>query len=161
MLLNILFSTAFNQTLFYDNGVYFRALPHSFMNYVWYGQITGADQRLLGPMIWPYHNYIQTSAITLLLYTSSHYILEMFWIILCVTLGQTKLQKTVYWQLVHCWKRSDYLRNHAYRYSNGSRAFVVLAYHWITTKRHCIWGSAIMQFNCSQINCTATSNGKV
>ncbi len=73
-----------------------------------------------------------TSAITLLLYTSSH-ILEMFWIILGVVLGLIiKTQEDRILAVVHWWKRSDYLRNHAYSYSDGSMAFVLLAYYWIT-----------------------------
>ncbi len=40
-----------------------------------------------------------TSAITLLLYTSSH-VLEMFWIILGVVLGPITPKKTVFWQLI-------------------------------------------------------------
>ena len=35
--------------------------------------------------------------------------------------------------VVGCRKWSENLRNHAYSYSNGSMAFVLLAYHWITT----------------------------
>ena len=35
--------------------------------------------------------------------------------------------------VVGCQKWSENLRNHAYSYSNGSMAFVLLAYHWITT----------------------------
>ncbi len=34
--------------------------------------------------------------------------------------------------VVPCRKWSDYLCYHAYGYSNGSMAFVILAYHWVT-----------------------------
>ncbi len=43
--------------------------------------------------------------------------------------------------VVHCRKQSDYLHNHIYSYSNGSRAIVILAYHWLASScMGAIWG---------------------
>ena len=88
--------------------------------------------------------------------------LVMFWIILGAILGLIRHQNTPQDRIlaVHCRKWSVYLRNHAYSYSNryGLMAFVILAYHWVTTINMSAYNST-MQF--TQINCTVTSNGKV
>ncbi len=73
---------------------------------------------------------------------SSH-ILGMFGVILRVIFGPIKPQKTEYW--------------HAYCYSNGSMAFVLLAY--IGQQRLTRQG-AIHPCS-SQINCMVASNGRV
>ncbi len=75
-----------------------------------------------------YLRVITLSAITLLLYTSCY--------ILCVLdnfrccIRPDKIQEGHYiLPVVHCGKQSGYLRNYAHSYSNGTKAFVSLAYH--------------------------------
>ncbi len=56
-----------------------------------------------------------------------------------------KTQKDCILAVVYRRKRSDYLRNHVYSYSNGQRASVFLAYHWLASSCMgalcvCVWG---------------------
>ncbi len=74
----------------------------------------------------------------LLLYTSSH-ILGMFWVILCVILGPIRPRRLNIPRnicSICCQKWSENLRNHAYSYSNGLMAFVLLAYYWTILVQH-------------------------